>query len=213
MLKGQRHYISSHHGHVAYVLIALLIGYLAGYPLGRAYEANRGADTSFDEAVSSFFGKVTTKPVPESRFDVTRVKVGDAVAGMKLVSIQPFTEHSHLTGSDSSNEPISTTNVHAVFSGEATVTGTVTGYDSTFSGQHMICVAHLDDQSKKRIPSLDGLYRFCLLSILADPATVFPGNGTWQATIVISDYVLDSFPADVLNTATFVRSVSQTKIK
>lgn len=54
---SQSHIKSSHLGHVAFFVLAFLLGSLVGYGVGKAYEEERGASGIFDQIFSSLGSK------------------------------------------------------------------------------------------------------------------------------------------------------------
>lgn len=129
-------------------------------------------------------------------FDFDKAKVGDMVAGMKIVSIGKYRPDA--------NDNIQP-NRKVVFSGRATVTGTY--YERGISG---LTLEKLTADSQKKLPRFSDETRSVWFSF-TNQATVrtalsdleTDGDGK-ETTVVIDSYTINSYPSEVGNTALFV---------
>ncbi len=135
-------------------------------------------------------------------FSFAKAKVGDRVAGMTIIEVGHYRE----------DRPDVSPNEKVAFTGKATVTGRVTSHFGEFGGQNEVCLQDLDSTSQSAIPKLDDDARemwFCFTN--TDAALLaFPKGADATATVVIDDYVINAYPSEVRNTATYVRQVINT---
>jgi len=86
------HHLSSHSGHVAYVILLFLIGFLVGYGVGKVYEAERGAGIAFDQVVTRLVTKkpaVTTSDSKDQSEAAVQLKSYTDTSGTKVTVAVP----------------------------------------------------------------------------------------------------------------------------
>jgi hypothetical protein len=141
---------------------------------------------------------LASAPNNSNIFDIHTVKVGDRVAGMEVVSVQP----------ENSNFPLSVDNVRVKFRGEATVKGT---YEYTNEGllEGLVCMTSLDPASQAKLPQmkqlLDRPVWFCFENNTFAQTQFAPPGNKGTAEIVIRDYNYVSLEADVWDSAVLVK--------
>lgn len=119
-------------------------------------------------------------------FELWQVKIGDSVAGMKIVSIKPFRES--LSGLKPED------NLVIKFSGEATVSGKYR-FDDMLLGENILS---LDEDSQNRLPILkvgDELRRRNFMC-LDDPESKVNYRQGGEGTFVVKDIVLTFYPSE-----------------
>jgi hypothetical protein len=122
------------------------------------------------------------------------IKQGDILNNLEIVSIKARSKD----------------NVTITFKGQATVTGEYiyTGRPS----RDRPCFHNLTEDSQKQIPRLDYDERdvwFCFIDSELVSSTFDPKDGVGITTVVIDDYKIDYYPAEVVNTASLVSVISK----
>lgn len=141
------------------------------------------------------------KPVvqkePNNLFELDKIKVGDVVAGMKVVSIAPVFK----------NKPLSSqglVNMSIKFSGEAQISGAyqyLGGPDDPITCNYF----KLDEASRNNLPGLKDTPLNSLCVFAQDPKLDFKRGG--QATIIIDDLILNYIAAGIPSGARIVKVV------
>lgn len=153
-------------------------------------------------------------PVPQPKsnlFKLEDVKVGDSVADMQIKFIGKFSD----TITPYQSGSLSENNVIVKFSGSTMVTGQYEYQKiSDFGGIEQLCFGSLDAISEKSMPKLysssNNPTYFCITNISqAKNALGLTTDSKGSATIVVNDYVLNSYPSEVFNTATLVSLVKK----
>ncbi len=133
--------------------------------------------------------------VENNIFTLSNIKAGDTFGSMKVVSVGPYT----------SGSVMSEDNYKIKFAGNIFVSGTYTRHDEgILSGQ--ICMGNLDKEFLAKIPKASTDTRsvwFCFDN-LADAQDRFTQVGSGRTTVMISNYTINSVPAEVFNTATLL---------
>jgi hypothetical protein len=141
---------------------------------------------------------------PANKFDVTKAKVGDKVAGMTIKTIEPY---------DKTKGNLSGDNAKVTFTGEATVTGNY-AYDSEtgLSLKDPVCIHTLDASSADKIPMLstdtDNYTAFCFSNQETAKPKFAPVGSKGVATVVIKNFILNMSPSGTVNTAEFVKLIT-----
>lgn len=160
-------------------------------------------ETAEKDPVNPLPEEVTpAKTMTSNTFSVDAVKVGDTIADMKLISLEPVNpEYSALSNDNAS----------AKFSGEATVSGKWEHYTEEFMMGEMVCFTP-DETSKKLLPAITGNERdgrFCFSNDDEAKKEFVPVGGSGTAKILIADFTYFSYPSEGSNTATLVKVIEK----
>ncbi|GEM_PF-3396754 len=155
------------------------------------------------QVITAATNQISTQP-STNIFDSERNKVGDIVAGLKVVSIKS------LTGSEL---PIGRENVVARFAGQIQVSGAYEFSLNELSGDDWVCIALTDPREKLKLPVLVGVAdqndRFCFNNLKKAKVAFGPKYGQGQATVTIDNYELWYAPAEVNNKAELISVLSK----
>jgi len=135
-----------------------------------------------------------------NEFDFSALHVGDTVAGMKVVSIQPAIE----------SLPLSKDNFQVQFQGKAIISGKYHYQDTAAFGPYL-WVDQLTPGSEEKLPKLrgEGSTSFCF-SNMDDAQQIFgPVGSEGKTKVQISDYTYVHASAEVCNTAKLVSVLSK----
>lgn len=164
-------------------------------------------DSSTDETTEK------DETVVNNILDIETAKIGNKVAGMVLQSIEKYSAVNN-TGADV-DPPLSKTNIEAKFYGKATISGTYTyvGEAEPAMLPGMLTFG-VDEAFAKKVPSLknqEGSYPIMLGKLAKE---MFGVDGakegkSGKATIVIDNYTINRYPAEVADTATVVEIISK----
>lgn len=131
-----------------------------------------------------------------NEFKISDLKVGLEIAGLKVTSFGPFNVK---TG------PISAENLTVSFEGTKTVTGIYSGTEnSAMGGPATFSLDKASAQSLPRLTSSNKANVFFSFSNLDTSAITKLGKVEKSATIVIKNYTINHWPAEVFNTAYLV---------
>jgi hypothetical protein len=145
----------------------------------------------FDEIVNTFQFTDQASNV----FDPETAQVGDQVAGMTIVYNDVYIEH------PGGSEP----NRSVIFSGEVELTGTVEHIGPGILGER-ICFKDFDEESLAKLPRIIDETRsthFCFDN-REESLELWPEVGLETATLTIDNYTINSYPGEVVNTATLI---------
>ena len=161
-------------------------------------------DTPEKEPVKTLPEEITpTKTISSNIFSVNEVKIGDTIADMKLISLEPVNpEYSALSNDNAS----------AKFSGDTTVSGKWEHYTEEFMMGEMVCFTP-DETSNKLLPAITGNERdgrFCFSNDDEAKKEFTPVGGSGTAKILIADFTYFSYPSEGSNTATLVKILEKT---
>ena len=132
---------------------------------------------------------------PANVFDVHQAQVGDVVAGLTISSLEVSDPGApYLTA-------------HVGFTGEVTVSGTVTAYDDHEQLGNAVCVS-VDPASARVLPRMlqDTRYAwFCFTNSDVAAAEVFGTGTVTEASVVIDQFTINYAPTEMWNTARLLR--------
>jgi hypothetical protein len=138
----------------------------------------------------------------ESIFDITDAKVGDVVAGMKIVSIEPFTP----------GAKIEDDSAIVKFSGKVTITGNYiyNNEDAAFIYGE-VCMENLDPISISNIPRVHPHRNvwFCFRNKEYAQSLFKPQGSYGTTTVVIDNYQVNELGAEIWNTAELVEVIKK----
>lgn len=142
-------------------------------------------------------------------FSVDKVKVGDTVAGMKVLEI----------GKMNQQEPLSEINASVSFDGTMTVSGEYEYYDSPEAGsiKGQLCLKNMTTDSLNKIPvlsseKLDGDFRICFTNVVQAKALLGTTKAkTGKVTVEIGKYTSRRYTTELWSwdTATLVHIISK----
>ncbi len=152
-------------------------------------------------ATSTSFTLPTTSTRPAYFFDPTSVHPGDIIAGWTLEVIGPVSGTSASTSSFQ--------NVHAQFSGTATVTGIYDYSMNELFGKETICMTISEPMECAKLPSIHVSCveprRFCFV----DPVRIkqdFGGvYGSGKVTVQLKSYQVNYASTEVVDTAELIK--------
>lgn len=135
----------------------------------------------------------TTGPV--NVFDVHEAEVGDVIAGLTIGSLEVSDPDApYLTA-------------HVAFTGEATVSGTVTAYDDHEQLGDAVCMT-ADPASERSLPRMlqDTRYAwFCFTNSDVASAEVFSPGSVTETTVVVDEFTIHYAPTEMWNTGRLLR--------
>ena len=138
-------------------------------------------------------------------FSLEDIKAGDEVAGMEVLSMEPFNEKYNM---GVPVRELSESNVSIEFGGEVTLTGEYYYANSDMVlDQH--CFGSLDEISIKKLPQLSSDKRpiwFCFEN--KEQVERILGGKDGMATIVIDRYILNIYPSEIFSKARFKDVIS-----
>lgn len=140
--------------------------------------------------------KTRQKSQENNTFELSKVKVGDTIGNMKIISIKPF--------ADKLVDKLKPeANVIIKFSGEAMVSGRY-GFDYEFLGANLLV---LDNDSRKKLPALlvGGSQIPDKLICLSDPNSKVDYKKGGEGTFIIDYFVLVSYPSEGCSSAGVVK--------
>lgn len=127
-----------------------------------------------------------------------KIKVGDAINGLTIKSINPFDK-------SYDNGKISEENLKIVFSGEIEISGKYKiEKGEMFNGRAYFYLTE-PDRILPKIGKLTNHFYFDN----QDSAIKLLGTNDIDATIIISDYVINSYPSEVSNTAKLIKVINK----
>lgn len=137
-------------------------------------------------------------------FELEKVKVGDTIAGFKIVSIEPVTKA----------DKYSEENVRVRFSGDADIKGRYRHYrEGEGILADIVCVDNLDSESEKKLPKLTTDTRnswFCFRNNDFAKTEFAPPGSEGDTEVKIKEYEYVYLPSEVWNSATLVEVVNKT---
>lgn len=135
---------------------------------------------------------ISPEEVTNNEFELDKVKVGDKVVGMTIVSIEPYL---------------------IKFSGETTITGTYKYYgDNEAFLANNVFFENLDSASLSKIPKVVSDTRNIWFGFSNQDyaKSIFGSKGSFgTATIVINDYTINLAQSEVWNTATLIKVIEK----
>lgn len=182
----------------------ILPGYvlMGDYGFDASIEVSRGDmaemiyRTSFINILSP---RYTWGDTAENFFNVEDVEVGDRVANMEIVSMEPVSEDYGTVSKD---------NAEIQFSGWTYLTGYYEYY-TTADGEftNTVCFSVNDTYSLRKMPRVIGaeaMPYFCFSNSVFAGGELGPIGSSGMATIAIENYLLKIFPAEVTSLAELV---------
>jgi germination protein M len=166
------------------------VGFSPGQPVNRGQMAALVSRTA-DLLVAS--GHATT---PANLFDVHEVAVGDVIAGLRISSLEV------------SDPDAPSLTAHVSFTGEVTVSGTVTAHDDHEQLGDAVCMTSVDPTSERALPRMRQDTRdawFCFTNSDVAAAEVFAPGTVTETTVVIDEFTIHHAPTEVWNTARLLR--------
>ena len=138
------------------------------------------------------------------------VSVGDKLGAMTVISVAPFNTGQY--SQDPSLMTLGSTNAHVVLKGPIEITGMYSGYFSSPIGFDGYCMNSFDAASLSKLPTLPGnpeapQRSFCFSN--TDYVKKELGEKASRVTILIDNYELNSYPAEVIDNAQLVSVIHQ----
>lgn len=136
----------------------------------------------------------------QNPFGFNNAKAGDKVGSMTIEAI----------GQYSPNTTNVAPNYRIEFSGQEIVSGRVRSQVGEFSGSAAVCMSDFDPNSLERIPRLVDDTRIAVICFMnvAEALALFPEGTEQAATVIMDNYIINSYPSEVLNTASVIRKYS-----
>ncbi len=170
-------------------------------------ELTQAIDTTnrkLENAIVRYDGKLILEEPAISapnRFNFNVHKVGDVIAGLKIISIEP------VPGIQS---PFGSENYRVVFSGQKTFDVSYSYADSAFAGPRVIISPlNPDDLPMEAGEIGDVFYQVRNLDVFRKLVNKEYGDG--KATVVMTNFELNHAPAEVMPQADLVQVISKSK--
>lgn len=176
--------------------LRLLAGTTSQVEFRPAATVTRAQLAAFASRMADLLVATGETTAPDNVFDVYGAEVGDVVAGLEITSLEV------------SDPTAPYLTAHVTFTGEVTVSGTVTAYDDHEQFGDAVCVSAVDPVSERSLPRMlqDTRYAwFCFTNSDVASAEVFDPGTTTATTVVVDQFTINYAPTEMWNTARLLR--------
>ncbi len=193
---------------LALVALAAAVAVMFGIRHSMAIKNLEIAETRLSEARLLYANEQNSvnkaQVIAQNDFDPLKIKLGDKIVGMTLVSLGPIINI---------DKPLSADDVDAKFSGSVTLSGNYVFDMNDFAGSEMACLYLTDPIELAKLPRVMGAPDqnsvLCFSNIDRVKEVFGPKYSSGRATVMIDDYQVLYAPAEVVNSATLIRLVAK----